>query len=279
MMPLPRLLLGCLLAASALADGGTVCDSAALLNNWPQWRGPLANGVAPHANPPIRWNETNNVRWKIPLPGRGHSSPIIFGDTVYVLAAMPVGEAQKPVYDDAPGVHDSVPVTHRHQFVALAIDRRDGSVVWMKVLREEWPHEGGHVTGSLASNSAVTDGGHIYVFFGSRGLYCLDMNGELKWSKDLGGCTPSTPTGKAVRPCSTATSSLFAGTMKPTLTSTPLTNAPGSNSGKLRAMKRLPGPRRSWSSTKASRRSSSARPSACAAMTWPPARNFGNAPA
>ena len=116
--------LGCLLAlsaVSALADGGGACDSAALLNNWPQWRGPLANGVSPQANPPIRWSETNNVRWKIPLPGKGHSSPVVFGDAVYVLAAMPVGEAQKPVYDDAPGVHDSTPVTHRHQFVAFAI--------------------------------------------------------------------------------------------------------------------------------------------------------------
>src|SRR5881394_1871485 len=135
-----RLLLGWLLAVSALAVGGTICDTAALSNNWPQWRGPLANGVAPVANPPIHWSETNNVRWKIPLPGKGHSSPIIFGDAVYVLAAVPVGEAQKPVYDDAPGVHDSVPVTHRHQFVALAIGRHDGKLLWQKVLREEWPH-------------------------------------------------------------------------------------------------------------------------------------------
>src|SRR2546425_9312389 len=188
MMPSPRLFLslGCLLAVSALADGGGACDSAAVLNNWSQWRGPLANGVAPRANPPISWNETNNIRWKIPLPGKGHSSPIVFGDSVYVLSAVPVGEAQKPVYDDAPGVHDSVPVTHRHQFLALAISRKDGSVSWLKVLREEWPHEGGHETGSLASNSPVTDGERLYAFFGSRGLYCLDPKGELIWQKDLG---------------------------------------------------------------------------------------------
>src|SRR6266704_858124 len=129
-----RLLLGCLLAVSALADGGTICDTAALSNNWPQWRGPLANGVALHANPPIHWGETNNIRWKIPLPGKGHSSPIVFGGAVYLLSAVPVGEAQKPVFDDAPGVHDSVPVTHRHQFVVLAISRREGGVLWKKVL-------------------------------------------------------------------------------------------------------------------------------------------------
>ena len=188
MIPLPRFLplLGWLFALAAFAGDAGVRPGAEALRNWPQWRGPLANGVAPLANPPVHWSETNNVRWKIPLPGKAHSSPIIFGDSVYVLTAMPVGEAQKPVYDDAPGVHDSVPVTHRHQFVALAIDRHDGSLLWKKVLREEWPHEGGHQTGSLASSSPATDGEHLYVFFGSRGLYCLDLNGELKWSKDLG---------------------------------------------------------------------------------------------
>jgi outer membrane protein assembly factor BamB len=156
------------------------------LDNWPQWRGPLANGVAPNANPPIHWSETNNVRWKIALPGKGHSSPVVYDQVVYVLAAVPVGAAQKPVFDDAPGVHDSVPVTHRHQFTAIAINRSDGSVLWQKVLREEWPHEGGHVTGSLASNSPVTDGERLYVFFGSRGLYCLDLTGKVVWQKDLG---------------------------------------------------------------------------------------------
>ncbi len=188
MISLPRFLplLGWLFAPSAFAGDAGVRTGQEAMRNWPQWRGPLANGVAPLAGPPIHWSETNNVRWKIALPGKAHSSPIIFGDSVYVLSAVPVGEAQKPVYDDAPGVHDSVPVTHRHQFVALAISRRDGSVSWEKLLREEWPHEGGHETGSLASSSPVTDGEQLYVFFGSRGLYCLNLKGDLKWSKDLG---------------------------------------------------------------------------------------------
>jgi len=154
--------------------------------NWPQWRGPLATGVAPLARPPVRWSETNNIRWKVPLPGKGHSSPILYGDAVFVTAAVPVGPAQKPVYDNAPGTHDSVPVTHRHQFVVLAISRKSGAVLWTKSLREEFPHEGGHETGSLASNSPTTDGEHLYVFFGSRGLYCLTLTGELVWQKDLG---------------------------------------------------------------------------------------------
>lgn len=185
---LPRFLsiASCLFALWSRAADFGVRPSAEALRNWGHWRGPLANGVAPQANPPIQWSETNNVRWKIPIQGKAHASPIVFGDAVYVLSAVPVGEAQKPVFDDAPGVHDSVPVTHRHEFVALAINRKDGRVLWRKVLKEEWPHEGGHVTGSLASSSPVTDGERLYVFFGSRGLYCLDMKGDLKWSKDLG---------------------------------------------------------------------------------------------
>ena len=161
-------------------------DKAEPLRNWMQWRGPWANGVAPHANPPVHWSETNNLRWKIELPGQGHASPIVSGELVFLTAAVPVGAAQAPVHDNAPGVHDSVPVTHRHEFVVLAIGRKDGKLVWKKVLREEWPHEGGHETGSLASNSPVTDGEHLYVFLGSRGLHCLDLKGELKWQKDLG---------------------------------------------------------------------------------------------
>jgi len=177
-------MLGCLLACSAHAEDAS--PSSSLLRNWAQWRGPLATGVAPHANPPVEWSEKKNVRWKVELPGKGHSSPIIFGDRVYVMAAAPFGEAQTAVHDSAPGVHDSVPVTHRHQYMVMALSRTDGRIVWKKVVREEWPHEGGHTTGSQVSNSATTDGELIYAFFGSRGLYCLDTNGAVKWQADLG---------------------------------------------------------------------------------------------
>jgi len=153
---------------------------------WPQWRGPLANGTSAKAKPPIEWSETKNVRWKIPLPGKGHSSPIVFGDRVYLLAAAPVGEALPPVHDSAPGVHDSIPVTHRHQYMVLALARSDGRTLWKTVVKEVFPHEGGHNTGSPVSNSPVTDGERLYAFFGSRGLYCLDFGGRVLWQKDLG---------------------------------------------------------------------------------------------
>ncbi len=153
---------------------------------WPQWRGPLATGVSPTAQPPLQWSETKHVRWKLPLPGKGHSSPIILGDRVVVMTALPVGEPQKPVFDQAPGVHDSVPVTHRHEYAVLSVSRKDGRLAWKAIVREDWPHEGGHTTGSPESHSPVTDGQAIYALFGSRGLYCLEADGRIRWRKDLG---------------------------------------------------------------------------------------------
>jgi outer membrane protein assembly factor BamB len=172
------------LLAPISADNGGACDP--LQSAWAQWRGPLASGAAPNANPPAEWSETKNIRWKVVLPGKGHSSPIVFGDAVYVLAAAPKGAALPAVHDSAPGVHDSVPVTHRHEYMVLALARADGRVLWKTVVREEFPHEGGHVTGSQVSNSPVTDGQLLYAFFGSRGLYCLDLKGKILWQKDLG---------------------------------------------------------------------------------------------
>src|SRR5467141_1890594 len=116
-------LLALLVAFPTLGDDAAKSSSVEALRYWPQWRGPLATGVAPQADPPVHWSESKNIRWKIALPGKGHSTPIIFGERVFLTVAVPAGEAQKPVYDNAPGTHDNVPVTHRHQFAVLAINR------------------------------------------------------------------------------------------------------------------------------------------------------------
>ena len=133
---------------------------------WPQWRGPLASGVAPHGDPPTEWSEDRNVRWKVPIPGKGSASPIVWDDRIFVLTAVPATDAQ--------------------QFTIVAINREDGSVLWQRIAREELPHEGTHPTGTYASPSAVTDGERVIAFFGSRGLYCYDMDGNLLWERDLG---------------------------------------------------------------------------------------------
>ena len=172
----------CLLSAvPARADNDT-----AAARHWPQWRGPLGTGVAPTADPPVRWSENENIRWKIPLPGRGHSTPIVWGDRLFVTAAIPYGAELPPKYSGAPGAHDNLPVTRRHRFFVLAIDRRDGKILWRYAARENLPREGAHHTASLASNSPVTDGERLYAFFGSRGFYCLNFEGDLLWKSDLG---------------------------------------------------------------------------------------------
>jgi outer membrane protein assembly factor BamB len=156
-------------------------------DNWPAWRGPLASGVAPTANPPLTWDaDGTNVRWKAAIPGRGHSTPIVWGNRAFLTTAVPIGPGRPPRPSTAPGNHDNLPVTHRQQFVALAIDRQDGKILWQKALREAVPHEQGHRTASLASSSPVTDGEHLYILFGSFGLYCLDLDGNVVWSADFG---------------------------------------------------------------------------------------------
>ena len=126
--------------------------------DWPQWRGPLGTGFAPESDPPVEWSETKNVRWKVALPGKGHSTPIVPGDRIFLTTAIPYGELLPPKYNTTPGTHDGEPVTQRHEFVVLAISRREGTVLWQKSVYKKLPYEGGHNTASLASNSAVTDG-------------------------------------------------------------------------------------------------------------------------
>ncbi|MBI1900735.1 MAG: PQQ-like beta-propeller repeat protein [Planctomycetia bacterium] len=183
--------LACLLATCSLVSVAAAANdrfSADPQRNWGQWRGPLSTGVAPHADPPTEWNQRDgkNIRWKTALSGVGHSTPVVWGDRVFVMAAVPGPPLEKPFHDHAPGSHDNVDVTRSYEFVVLAVGRRDGKILWQRTLQKAVPHEGGHYTGSLANHSPITDGERVYAFFGSRGLYCLDFDGELKWKLDLG---------------------------------------------------------------------------------------------
>lgn len=173
-------------AAHEVFDARSESSVGQANEQWPSWRGPLGNGFAPDAAPPVSWDEETNVKWKVELPGLGHSSPIVWGDRVYLSTAVPVGEKFDPIPDDAPGSHDNLAVEQRHEFVALAFDRTNGDLLWKKTLHDAIPHEGGHYTASLASHSPVTDGESLYFSFGSYGLFCLSMDGDLKWSRQLG---------------------------------------------------------------------------------------------
>jgi outer membrane protein assembly factor BamB len=141
---------------------------------WPQWRGPLGTGEAPHARPPVEWSEGKNVAWKVALPGQGKSTPVIWGDVLYLTSAVEVGGQDR---SNAAGSLD---------FVLLALGRSDGKVRWQRTLRSEPPHEGIHMDGSYAGGSAITDGERVYAFFGSRGLYAVSLDGTPLWQKHLG---------------------------------------------------------------------------------------------
>jgi outer membrane protein assembly factor BamB len=189
------------LAAGALAHAGAPAPE----QNWPQWRGPLCTGVAPEGNPPTEWSESKNVKWKVKIPGSGSASPIVWGDRVYVQTAVPTAKQtaaadRKP--DEPPtgggkpggkpggrggrGGMSTPKPTDPYQFVVLCLDRETGKTVWQKTARQETPHEGHHPSHGFASHSPVTDGTVIVAYFGSRGLYCYDMQGNLKWEKELG---------------------------------------------------------------------------------------------
>ena len=154
--------------------------------NWHHWRGPHATGAAIDADPPTTWSETENIRWKAAIPGIGHAAPIIWEDKIFIQTAIEV-KAEKSEEDNNPfsGFFggDNRPT---YKFDLLALNRSDGSILWQKTLREVSPHEGTHGDATYASNSPVTDGEYIYAYFGSRGLYCVDMMGNVKWEKDIG---------------------------------------------------------------------------------------------
>ena len=174
-----------LIAALAIASLTLVNAAADTTSEkyWPQWRGPHATGVSKTADPPVEWSETKNIRWKVEIPGRGSGTPVIWGDKVFVLSAVPVGVEAPAAHAPLGGSRTRVP----HKFVVMALDRKTGKVVWERAAREHTPHEGSHSQwGTYASSSAFTDGERVYAFFDSFGLYAYDMNGKLLWEKDLG---------------------------------------------------------------------------------------------
>jgi len=159
---------------------------------WPQWRGPTFNGVAPMGDPPVRWTATDNLRWKTPIPGRGHSTPIIWRKRIFLVSAIPIDKKLPPPYVIPAGTprigkHDAVITTWKPQaLVLVCLDRVSGRTRWQQTVCEVMPHQGYHWKGSFASASPITDGKYVYAYFGSFGLYCYDMDGRFVWKKDLG---------------------------------------------------------------------------------------------
>ncbi len=153
--------------------------------NWPEWRGLYNSGAAPSGNTPIEFGETKNVKWKIEIPGKGHATPIIWGNQIILQTAVPTDKKGTKSDDGgsamAPNQTDLI-----HKFMVISVDKTSGKMNWQTVVDEEMPEERTHELGSWASNSPVTDGENIYAFFGSRGLYCLDFQGKIIWKRNFG---------------------------------------------------------------------------------------------
>ena len=184
-------------AAASLATSLLAAPDPAAERYWPQWRGPYATGVSMKASPPIEWSETKNVRWKTEIPGRGSASPVVWGDRLFVLTAVPVGVSGEASHAPRGGLK----ARDVHRFMVLAIDRRNGRTLWERTAKEEQPHEPSHQdNGTWASSSAITDGTHVFAFFESRGLFAYDMKGTLLWQKDLGDKTMRNQFGEGSTP-------------------------------------------------------------------------------
>ena len=167
-------------------------------NDWPQWRGLNNDGMA-RGDAPHEWSDSKNIAWRVAIPGKGNSSPVIWGDKIFLTTAVPTDVAAKatatPASTDTPppqgqgrrqgrGPGGGANAGREHKFVVMCLDRRNGKVLWERVAKVATPHEGyHHQYGSFASNTPVTDGKNVYAFFGSRGIYCYDLNGKLIWEK------------------------------------------------------------------------------------------------
>lgn len=160
------------------------------MQNWHQWRGPLATGAAPQADPPVRWSEENNVQWKVPIDGAGSSTPIIWGDKVFLLTSINTGKVDPdlPKPEDQPDRPFGIKFPNTfYQFVVLCLDRGSGEELWRRVAIEMIPKQGHHGDNNFASSSPTTDGERLYVWFGSAGwMFCYDLEGELLWKRELG---------------------------------------------------------------------------------------------
>jgi outer membrane protein assembly factor BamB len=158
------------------------------LQNWHQWRGPDATGVAASGNPPIEWSATKNLKWKVEIPGNGKSTPIVWGNRIFVTSAINTGKVVEgaPRPEDQPQRQFGIKFPNTlYRFVVICLDRQSGKTLWEQTAVEEMPHEGHHADNSHASASPYTDGQSLYVSFGSRGMYCYDLDGNLRWKKKL----------------------------------------------------------------------------------------------
>lgn len=165
----------------------TLVTGGAQAQNWPQFRGPSASGVAEGRPAAVNWNaeKSLNTRWKTAIPGLGHSSPVVWGNKIFVTTAVtsaPKDETRYGLYGDVAPVKDDP----KHTWKVYAIDRQTGKILWERIAFAGLPKVKRHPKSTHSDSTPVTDGKYVVALFGSHGLYAYDLNGKLKWKQDLG---------------------------------------------------------------------------------------------
>ena len=187
-----RIALTLTIAISLASAGLNFFAESAAAGNWPQWRGPDGSGISNEKNLPSEWSPTKNIKWKTPIEGRAHSSPIVWGNRIFVTTAIEGAEvagakAAKHMLGDKEFVHpDSIGANRKHTFKVVSIDRDSGKVVWQTTAWEGTPYDDRHRKSSYAASTPATDGKMVYAFFGTEGLYAFDYKGKLAWKAHVG---------------------------------------------------------------------------------------------
>ena len=167
----------------------SLADAQSNAENWHQWRGPENNGVSKTAKPPLEWSEEKNLAWKAEIKGHGTSSPIVFGDRVFITTAINTGKVDPNLTKPEDQPERVFGIKHpntTYEMVVLCFDRKTGKQLWREVANLIVPHEGHHKDASFASASPFCDGERVYFWFGSAGMFAYSLDGKKLWERDLG---------------------------------------------------------------------------------------------
>ncbi len=173
-----------------------VCASSSAVpgkQQWPQWRGPGGSGVSTETNVLLEWSSEQGVRWRTPLPGRGHSSPVIVDGRVFLTTDLegdivPGAKAVAHFIEGEPFKHpDSTGAERKHDLQVLCLDARSGKLLWTRTAYSGTVFDDRHRKGSYAAPTVAAEADRVFAFFGGEGLYCYDYKGALIWSNRIGG--------------------------------------------------------------------------------------------
>ncbi len=170
----------------ALVAFGCVNTSTSLAqDNWPQFRGADSMGISANGDLPDHWSDTENVAWKTDIKGRGWSSPIVWGDKIFLTTVVNLGEGEAPKKGLYFGGDRPKPPESEHEWKVVCLDLKSGKVAWEQLAHQGTPASSIHLKNSFASETPVTDGQRVYAYFGNVGVFCYDLDGKPLWSKSI----------------------------------------------------------------------------------------------